>query len=122
MSSLKEIKEDLELLEERKDKLEYIISLGKTLKPFPSKLMTKENLVPSCNSPTFITKKPLLGHSESLIVKGYIAIILKAFEEEKKEELDQKIKQFVKDTKLNVSMVSTRANAFMNMYEYLKQK
>lgn len=122
MNYLEEIKEDLKLLEDKKDKLEYIISLGKELKPFPSNLMSKENIVQSCNSPTFITKKPLLGHSESLIVKGYIAIILNAFEQEKPEELDQKLKEFVKETELNVSLVSTRANAFMNIYEYLKEK
>ena len=83
-SSIDEIIENFDLLEEWDDRYRYLIELGRTLPPLPETARNDSNKVRGCASQVWITSRtsgprddPLLtfnGDSDALIVKGLIAI------------------------------------------------
>ena len=123
---LDELTEIVELLEDKKQVLEFVIEQGESLERFPENKMLEKNLVKGCNSPVFIDltvvdgKVNYLGFSDSLIIKGYMSIMLNALNglAPKDVLLSEKIfEDFLQKTKLNISLISTRANAFGSIYK-----
>jgi cysteine desulfuration protein SufE len=86
MTTIDEIRENFELLEEWDDRYRYVIELGRTLEPMPEAEHSSENKVQGCVSQVWLSKKmhrgsdgPLLkylGDSDAHIVRGLIAILL----------------------------------------------
>jgi len=97
MASIKEaienIKDDLEFFDDELDKYEFIIDLGKKLKPFNDEDKKDEYLVQGCTSQVWLvpTIKDnilyLAGTSDAIIVKGLVHIILEIFNEKTLEEI-----------------------------------
>ena len=97
MASIKEaienIKDDLEFFDDELDKYEFIIDLGKKLKPFNDEDKKDEYLVQGCTSQVWLVptiKDNILylsGTSDAIIVKGLVHIILEIFNEKTLEEI-----------------------------------
>jgi len=97
MSNIKEvienIKDDLEFFDDELDKYEFIIDLGKKLKPFNDEDKKDEYLVQGCTSQVWLVptiKDNILylsGTSDAIIVKGLVHIILEIFNEKTLEEI-----------------------------------
>ena len=91
--AISDIKDDLEFFDDELDKYEFIIDLGKKLKPFKDSDQKDEYLVQGCTSQVWLVptiKDNILylsGTSDAIIVKGLVHIILEVFNERPLEEI-----------------------------------
>ena len=86
MTTIDEIRDNFELLEEWDDRYRYVIELGRTLDPMPETEHSLENKVNGCVSQVWLSRKlerngngavlKYLGDSDAHIVRGLIAILL----------------------------------------------
>jgi cysteine desulfuration protein SufE len=88
-SSIDELKQDFELLDDWEDRYRYVIELGRTLADLDDGERTAANKVQGCASQVWIAShvdtrggEPVVsftGDSDALIVKGLIAIVFMLF-------------------------------------------
>ena len=87
MTTIDEIRENFELLEDWDDRYRYVIELGRTLEPMPEAEHSAANKVQGCASQVWLAKSlersdtgeallKYLGDSDAHIVRGLIAILL----------------------------------------------
>jgi len=87
MTTIDEIRENFELLEDWDDRYRYVIELGRTLEPMPEAEHSASNKVQGCASQVWLSKSldrsdngeallKYLGDSDAHIVRGLIAILL----------------------------------------------
>lgn len=86
MTTIDEIRDNFELLDEWDDRYRYVIELGRTLEPMPEAEHSAENKVQGCVSHVWLQKlidreggAPVLryrGDSDAHIVRGLVAIVL----------------------------------------------
>ena len=87
MTTIQEITDNFELLEEWDDRYRYLIELGRMLEPLPESARTDANKVQGCASQVWLSTdvKPhgsdgpvirFVGDSDAHIVRGLIAILL----------------------------------------------
>ena len=87
MTTIDEIRENFELLEDWDDRYRYVIELGRTLEPMPETEHSASNKVQGCASQVWLAKSlersdsgeallKYLGDSDAHIVRGLIAILL----------------------------------------------
>ena len=87
MTTIDDIRENFELLEDWDDRYRYVIELGRTLEPMPEAEHSAANKVQGCASQVWLSKKierdaageallKYLGDSDAHIVSGLIAILL----------------------------------------------
>jgi cysteine desulfuration protein SufE len=86
MTTIDEIRDNFELLEEWDDRYRYVIELGRTLAPMPEQEHSAENKVQGCASQVWLSRQldrsageprlVYLGDSDAHIVRGLIAILL----------------------------------------------
>ncbi len=126
-----ELNDELDFYQDKREVLEAIIEYGKQLEELVENLRTEDNKVKGCISGVNIIVKENDGrmhfeaHSESMIVKGYVFLVISAFEGLKKLDLGvacDKFEEFAKEAKLTESMISSRANAIGNIIRYIKEK
>ena len=90
MTTIDDIRENFELLEDWDDRYRYVIELGRTLDPMPEAEHSAANKVQGCASQVWLSKRiersdageALLryrGDSDAHIVRGLIAILLTLF-------------------------------------------
>ena len=90
---LNEIIEDFELFDDELAKYEYIVDLGKSLNPLQISEKTNGYLIQGCTSqvwviPSLVDGKMIFkGDSNTVIVKGLVAILLKIFSNRTPEEI-----------------------------------
>ena len=97
MANIKEtienIKDDLDFFGDELEKYEFIIDLGKKLKPFDDSDQKDQYLVQGCTSQVWLVptiKDDILyltGTSDAIIVKGLVHIILEIFNERTLQEI-----------------------------------
>jgi cysteine desulfuration protein SufE len=87
MTTIDDIRENFELLEDWDDRYRYVIELGRTLEPMAEAEHSAANKVQGCASQVWLSKKvergntgeallKYLGDSDAHIVRGLIAILL----------------------------------------------
>ena len=83
----RELEEEFALLEDWRDKVEYIIELGKDLPALPDALKTEANKVRGCQSQVWLVAEPEAGgrlhlraDSDAVLVKGLILLLLRLYD------------------------------------------
>ena len=87
MTTIDEIRENFELLDDWDDRYRYVIELGRTLEPMPEAEHSAANKVQGCASQVWLSRTiahnetgeallKYLGDSDAHIVRGLIAILL----------------------------------------------
>ncbi|MET0877026.1 MAG: SufE family protein [Tardiphaga sp.] len=87
MTTIDDIKDNFELLEDWDDRYRYVIELGRTLAPMPEAEHSAANKVNGCASQVWLSRQvarsdagepvlTYLGDSDAHIVRGLIAILL----------------------------------------------
>jgi cysteine desulfuration protein SufE len=86
MTTIDDIRDNFELLEDWDDRYRYVIELGRTLEPMPEAEHSAKNKVQGCVSQVWLQKlvnrdggAPVLtyrGDSDAHIVRGLVAIVL----------------------------------------------
>ena len=130
MESLEEIQqsisEELEIFDTWMEKYEYIIDLGKKLENFPSDQMIDENKVHGCQSSVwFVTSLEdglfrCKATSDSAIVSGLIALLLRIYDNQKPSEIIETEPNFISMIGLNEHLSPTRNNGLNSMIARIK--
>jgi len=97
MTTINEIRDNFELLEEWDDRYRYVIELGRTLESLPEAEHSLENKVNGCVSQVWLSKKlerngngavlKYRGDSDAHIVRGLIAILLTLYSGRSPQEI-----------------------------------
>ena len=132
MESLEEIQqsisEEFEIFDTWMEKYEYIIDLGKKLENFPSDQMIDENKVHGCQSSVwFVTSLEdglfrCKATSDSAIVSGLIALLLRIYDNQKPSEIIETEPKFISMIGLNEHLSPTRNNGLNLMIARIKKE
>jgi cysteine desulfuration protein SufE len=97
MTTIEEIRDNFELLEDWDDRYRYVIELGRTLEPMSEAEHSSENKVQGCVSQVWLSKQlernaggavlKYLGDSDAHIVRGLIAILLTLYSGRSPEDI-----------------------------------
>jgi cysteine desulfuration protein SufE len=89
------LREDFALLDDYRDKIEYIMDLGKRLPPLADELKTEGNKVRGCQSQVWLAaglepesgRMRLRADSDAVLVRGLIALLLELYDGRRPEEV-----------------------------------
>lgn len=88
------LEEEFALFDDWRDKVEYIIELGKGLPPLPEVYRTEANKVRGCQSQVWLVAEPepggrlsLRADSDAVLVKGLISLLLRLYDHRTPEEI-----------------------------------
>ena len=131
MDSLEQIQqsisEEFDIFDTWMEKYEYIIDLGKKLKDFPEDQMIDDNKVHGCQSSVwFVTSMEdglfrCKATSDSAIVAGLIALLLRIYDNQKPSEIVTAEPKFISMIGLNEHLSPTRNNGLNLMIERIKK-
>lgn len=85
----REIEEEFALFDEWRDKIDYIMDMGRNLPPLPAELHSEENRVHGCQSQVWMDARvdPETGRlriaadSDAILVKGLIGLLLRLYDD-----------------------------------------
>ncbi|KZD22625.1 SufE family protein [Tardiphaga sp. 1201_B9_N1_1] len=97
MTTIDDIRDNFELLEDWDDRYRYVIELGRSLTPMPDEEHSSANKVNGCASQVWLSRQvardhgtpvlSYLGDSDAHIVRGLIAILLTLYSGRKAEDI-----------------------------------
>ena len=130
MASIQEIQnsiiEDFSFLPEWDERYAYLIELGQKMDPLPEAYRSEANIVRGCQSTVWLhrecqgDKVYFKADSDSLIVKGLAALLMRVFSGQDAEQVSQADLTFFEETGLNKHLSSQRTNGLMAMIEKIK--
>jgi cysteine desulfuration protein SufE len=132
MTTIDEIVENFELLDQWDDRYRYVIELGRTLPPLPQAAYTEANKVRGCASQVWLLThvKPdggagpslsFEGDSDAHIVKGLIAILFALYSgKHAKEILDTDALALFDSIGLRENLTPQRSNGLRAMVERIR--
>jgi cysteine desulfuration protein SufE len=130
MASIQEIQaeivDDFSFLPQWEERYAYLIELGQKMEPIDDAYKTEDNIVRGCQSMVWLHRECQDGHvvleadSDSLIVKGLAALLMKVFSGQPAEEIIKAELTFFEQTGLDKHLSSQRANGLMAMIEQIK--
>ena len=121
-----EIIEELNFLEDKDDKNDYIFDLGKELPVMDDDHKTEENFIHGCQSNAWIHSETNDGimtftaDSDALFTKGMIAMILRIFSEQSHEEIVKAELYFMHKVGLESFVSQKRTNGLLSMIDKIK--
>ena len=127
-SKKQELLEELGFFHDWTERYEYVIGLGKKLKPFPAEKQTEDRLIKGCQSQVWLDASyedgvmHYIADSDSLITKGMIALFVQVLDGETPGDVLQAYMGFVDETGLKEHLARTRANALNLMATQMKQR
>jgi len=122
----RELIEDFELFDDWTEKYQYIIEIGQKLEAFPKEKKTEENKIKGCQSSVWVTSRMDNGKvifnadSDSSIVKGLAALLLKVFSNQKPSDILDVDLKFIDEIGLSQHLAQTRANGLAAMIKQMK--
>ena len=122
-----ELVEEFEMFDNWMDRYQYIIDMGKQLPDFPEERRTEEYKIQGCQSNVWMCheqagdKLVFKATSDSAIVSGLIAVLLRIYSERTAEEINQTEPHFLKDLGLDNHLSPTRSNGLHAMLERIYQ-
>ena len=121
-----EIIEEFGFFSDWQDKYEYIIELGRKLGGFPEDKRTDDNKVKGCQSSVWLTTEADNGtiifkaDSDSVIVKGLIALLIRVLSGKQPEEIMNAKLEFIDKIGLKQHLAGTRTNGLAAMIKQMK--
>ena len=121
-----EIIDEFSMFDDWMQRYEYIIELGKSLPLINEEYKTDENLIKGCQSKVWLhgeqkdDKIVFTADSDAILTKGIIAILIRAFSNQKAEDIINADTQFIDDIGLKEHLSATRANGLVSMIKNIK--
>lgn len=121
-----EIIEEFSAYEDWMDKYAYLIELGNELTPIDEKYKTEANLISGCQSQVWLNaeykdgKLFYQGESDALIVKGLVAILLRAVNGQTVSDIMNCDFKFIESIGLKEHLSPTRSNGLLAMVKQIK--
>jgi cysteine desulfuration protein SufE len=121
-----EIIDEFSMFDDWMQRYEYIIELGKSLPLIDEKYKTEENLIKGCQSKVWLhgeekdDKIVFTADSDAILTKGIIAILIRAFSNQKAEDIINADTDFIDEIGLKEHLSATRANGLVSMIKNIK--
>jgi cysteine desulfuration protein SufE len=121
-----ELIEDFAMFENWEDKYEYLIDIGKKLKPLDAIYKKEENKIKGCQSSVWIhtyQKDGLVffeGDSDAIIVKGLVSMMIMVLSGQKPAEIVHAELGFINSIGLSSHLAQTRSNGLRAMIKQMK--
>jgi cysteine desulfuration protein SufE len=123
------IAEDFELFDDWRDKIEYVLDLGRNLEPFPERHRTEANKVKGCQSQVWMVAgmdpdgdcMTIEADSDAFIVRGLIALLLRLYANRHPQEILDNPPEVFNEIGLGAHLSPTRANGLHAMIKRIRQ-
>jgi cysteine desulfuration protein SufE len=122
----KEIVDEFSFFEDWTDKYQYLIDLGQNLNGFPKDKMIDEYKIKGCQSSLWVVpdmkdgKIYFTADSDSTIVKGLIALLIRVLSGQTAEEIINSKLYFIDKIGLRKHLAQTRTNGLAAMIKQIK--
>ncbi len=110
------------------ERYQYLIDLGRKLPEFPEEWKTDDNLLSGCQSKVWVVTEMRDGKlhvdatSDSAIVCGIIALVLRVYSDQPPAEILQAEPRFIREIGLAEHLSPTRANGLKALLELIRQR
>jgi cysteine desulfuration protein SufE len=121
-----EIVDEFSMFDDWMERYEYIIELGKKLPLIAEENKTEANLIKGCQSKVWLQgeqkddKIVFSADSDAILTKGIIAILIRAFSNQKAEDIINADTLFIDEIGLKEHLSATRANGLVSMIKNIK--
>ncbi|MFN2303094.1 MAG: SufE family protein [Anaerolineales bacterium] len=121
-----EIIDNFSFLPQWDERYAYLIELGQKMDPLPSEYKTEQNIVRGCQSTVWLHRECIDGKvylqadSNSLIVKGLVALLIMVYSGQKADDVLKTDLSFFEKTGLSKHLSSQRTNGVMAMIEEIR--
>lgn len=121
-----ELVDEFAFLGDWEDKYEYIIDLGKSLKPISEDKKTDENLIKGCQSKVWIDARFEAGKlffdadSDGILPKGIVSMLVSIYSGHSTQEIMDSDFDFISEIGLQEFLSPSRANGLMAMTKQIK--
>lgn len=123
------IAEDFSLFDDWREKIEYVLDLGKRLAPFPEEHRVDANKVRGCQSQVWMVAGTdpdsgtlrIEADSDAFIVKGLIALLLRLYADRRPEDILANPPDVFDQIGLGRHLSPTRANGLHAMVNRIRQ-
>ncbi|MDR0768816.1 MAG: SufE family protein [Dysgonamonadaceae bacterium] len=130
MATINEIQEQIieefSIFEDWMDKYVLLIEMGNRLRPLDAKYKTPNNLIEGCQSRVWLQadwedgKIIFQGDSDTVIVKGIVALLLRVLSGHTPDEILNADLYFIRAVGLNEHLSPTRSNGLVSMLKQMK--
>lgn len=128
--TIKEIQEEIidefSMFDDWMQRYEYIIELGKSLPLIKEEFKTDNNLIKGCQSKVWLQGEQIddkivfTADSDAILTKGIIAILIRAFSNQKASDILEADMNFIDEIGLKEHLSPTRANGLVSMIKNIK--
>ena len=121
-----EIVDEFSMFDDWMQRYEYIIELGKSLPLIEEQYKTEDNIIQGCQSKVWVhaeldgDKVVFTADSDAILTKGIIAILIRAFYNQKASAILDANTDFIDEIGLKEHLSPTRANGLVSMIKKLK--
>ena len=121
-----EIVEEFALFDTWDDKYEYIIDMGKKLKPLDDLYKKEENKIKGCQSTVWMVSEYKDGkvyykaESDAVIVKGLVSMLIRVLSGHSAEEIINAKLEFIDQIGMKQHLAQTRSNGLLSMVKQMK--
>ena len=120
------IVDEFSMFEDWMQRYEYMIDLGKSLPLIDEEFKTDDNIIKGCQSKVWVhadleeNKLIFTADSDAIITKGIIAILIRAFSNQKPQDIIDADTKFIDEIGLKEHLSPTRANGLVSMIKQIK--
>lgn len=123
------IAEDFELFDDWRERIEYVLDLGRSLAPFPEQHRVEANKVKGCQSQVWMVaeldrtsgRMRIEADSDAFIVRGLIALLLRLYANRQPQEILDNPPEVFNEIGLGAHLSPTRANGLHAMIKRIRQ-
>jgi len=121
-----EIVAEFAMFDDWMQRYEYMIELGRSLPLIDEKYKDDDHIIKGCQSKVWVhaelkdDKLVFTADSDAIITKGIIAILVRAFSNQKPADIMEADTRFIDTIGLKEHLSPTRANGLVNMIKQLK--
>lgn len=121
-----EIIEEFEMFDNWEDKYQYIIDMGKDLKPLEEQYKTDDRIIKGCQSKVWLHSSVEDGKiifradSDAIITKGMVALMIRVLSNHNPDEIVNAELSFIDKIGLKEHLSPTRANGLVSMVKQMK--
>lgn len=121
-----EIVEEFSMFDDWDERFQYVIDLGKTLPLVDEQYKTDDNIIKGCQSKVWLHAEEEEGKlfftadSDAIITKGIIAVLIRAFSNQKPKDILEADTGFIDKIGLKEQLSPTRANGLVSMIKQIK--
>lgn len=121
-----EIVDEFSLFDSWDEKYEYIIDMGKKLKPLEQDHKKDENKIKGCQSTVWMVSEYKNGNiiyraeSDAIIVKGLVSMLIRVLSNHTPKEILEARLDFIDKIGMKQHLAQTRSNGLLSMVKQMK--